>query len=55
MYVFNINDNIENVYFFIIQLKIVITITQVAFAFSDIASVWKKVCGRSIRRRKKNL
>lgn len=39
MYVFNIDENTESVYFFVVQLNIVITITQVAFAFSAFASV----------------
>lgn len=39
MYVFNIDDNTESVYLLTVQLKVVITITQVAFAFSAFASV----------------
>lgn len=39
MYVFNIDENTESVYFFVVQLNIVITITQVVFAFSAFASV----------------
>lgn len=49
MYVFNIDDNIESVYFFIIQLKIVITQVNYTgylciqwYCFSLVKSLWKK-------------
>lgn len=51
MYAFNTDDNTESVYFFIIQLKIVFTITQLAFEFSATASIWKKIWKKC---RKKN-
>lgn len=51
MYAFNTDDNTESVYFFIIQLKIVFTITQFAFEFSATASIWKKIWKKC---RKKN-
>lgn len=37
VYVFDIDDNTESLYLLTVQLKIVITITQVAFAFSEFA------------------